>query len=185
MKKLLDNHSIIGVISGYKSTLKLQGTVNDLSIANINEKLMLVGLDESIKNKNITLLSISELWKVELLSKLDEDIIIIGNMYNSLIHKERENIKRLLINLSVENNKKIILIDNRIESFINLVEKIVVINNKNIVFETEDVFDNKLYEYASMPCIIDFIKYANRDEKRIVETTDIYELIKDIYRRCS
>jgi hypothetical protein len=36
-----------------------------------------------------------------------------------------------------------------------------------------------------MPKIIEFIKYVNKDKKVLNETTDIYELIKDIYRSVS
>ena len=36
-----------------------------------------------------------------------------------------------------------------------------------------------------MPKIIELIKYLNKEGRKIQETTDIYELIKDIYRSVS
>ena len=54
--------------------------------------------------------------------------------------------------------------------------------NKTIIYETEDFFDDNLYKYVKCPKIIEFIKYVNKDGKKLENNTDIYELIKDIYR---
>jgi len=58
-----------------------------------------------------------------------------------------------------------------------------VIYDKKIVYMTNDIFDDKLYNYVDMPNIVKFIKLANKKGALLKETTDINELIKDIYRR--
>ena len=185
IKDILKSHPIIGVINNYKSTIKINGKVKNLNIKNASKALKMVLLDDSILEKDIKELSISELWKIELAIKLEEKIIIIGNMYNSLIHKDREYMKKLFKKLCTEYNKKIIIIDNNINSFINVVEKVVVINKKDIVYITDNYFDKDLYKYIKIPKIVDFIKYVNKDGIKVNETTEIYELLKDIYRRVS
>lgn len=185
IKDIINKYKIIGVISNYQSNIKISGKVKELNIKNIDKAIKMVNLNEDIINKDIKDLSISELWKIELLTKINNEIIIIGNMSNSLIYKDMEFIKRLLIKISNDYNKKIIIIDNNIDSFINLVERIYVIDNKKIIYDTSDYFDNLLYKYINMPKIVEFIKYVNKNKIELNNTVDIYELIKDIYRRVS
>lgn len=185
IKKLLENYSIIGIVSNYKSLFALEGRVSDLKVKNISKALKIVGLNDDYLNKELKSLSISELWKIDLLTKLDKDIIIIGNLYNSLIYKDREYIKKLLNKLAYNYNKKIVIIDNNVNSFFEMVKKILVIRNKRIVFETCNVFDKELYKYVNMPKIIEFINYVESKGMKLDKNTDIYELIKDIYRRIS
>jgi len=106
-------------------------------------------------------------------------------MYDSLIYKDREYMKKLFIKLSNDYHKKIVIIDNNVNSFINVANKIVVIKDKDIIFETSDLFDEKLYEYVMMPKMVEFITYVNKDKIRVDKTLEIYELLKDIYRRVS
>lgn len=185
IKNILKDNSIVGIVSKYKSNVKFSGKVSDLDVKNISKALKIVGLDDTYLDSDINDLTISELWKVELLTKLDKEVIIIGNMYDSLIHKDREYMKKLFVKLSNNYNKKIVIIDNNINSFINLVKKIVIMKGKNIVYETKDFFDLKLYEYVKVPKIVEFITYVNKNDIRVDKTLEIYELIKDIYRRVS
>jgi len=185
IKDILNEFNIIGVVGNYQGSSKLKGKIKDLKIKNISSALKMVGLDDSCLEKNISDLSISEQWKLELASKLDENIIIIGNLYNSLIYKDREYMKKLFNKLCNQYSKKIVIIDNNVNSFIGIAKKILVMKNKKIIYETNDLFDQELYKYVKMPKIIDFIKYVNKDSIKVDKTTDIYELIKDIYRRVS
>ena len=185
IKEILNLKGILGIVSNYKSNLALSGLVCDLKIKNINKALKIVGLDDTFLQKNIDDLTDSELWKLELATKLEKDVIVVGNLYNTLIYKDREYMKKLFIKLNSTYNKKIVIIDNNVNSFINVVSKIIVVKKKKIIFETCDFFDEKLYEYVKMPKIVEFIKYVNKNNKRVDNTLDIYELIKDIYRRVS
>ena len=185
LKELVINKGIIGVIGTYKSTLQKEGLVKDLDIKNISQALKMVGLNETFISKNIEELSLNELWKIELASKLHKDIIIIGALSDVLNYKDIEYIKKLLIKLANDYNKKIIVIDNSLEVFFNLVKEIVVVKDHEVIYKTNDYFHKKLYEYVKIPKIVEFINYANKDKKRINKTIEIYELIKDIYRSVS
>jgi len=185
IKDVLKHTSIIGVAGNYQTNINLNVKVLDLNIDNVSNALKMVGLDDSYLSKVVKNLSESEQLKVELATKLASEIIIIGNLSNRLNHKDREYIKQLLVKLANNYNKKIVVIDNNITVFFNLVKKVYVLKNKEIIYEANDFFDDKLYEYVRMPKIIEFIKYVNKNEKRIDETIDIYELIKDIFRRVS
>lgn len=185
VKNLVNNYGIIGVISNYQSNLKMEGKVSNLNIKNLNKALKMVELDESVIDKNIDSLSLSDIFKLELATKLNNEIIIIGNLSNTLNYKDIEYIKKLLLKLNNDYQKKIVVIDNDIKMFFNLAKKIIVMQNKNILYETEDFYDDKLYEYVKMPKIIEFIKYVNKSEKKLNNNVDIYELIKDIYRSVS
>ncbi len=184
IKEMLKDNGIIGVISSYKSNLDLDKVVKDLNINNIDKALKMVGLDENYKDKKLSDLTLPDLWKVELATKLNNEIIIMGNLSQVLNYKELEYFKKLFVKLN-SYGKKIVVIDNNVKVFFNLVKKIIVLKDKDILYETDNFFDMNLYNYTKCPKIVDFIKYVNKDNKRINETTDIYELIKDIYRSVS
>ena len=181
---MINNKEIIGIVSNYKINLENK-LVSELDIKNVDKALIMVGLDNSILNKKTNELTLSEQFKIDLATKLDKDIIIIGNLRKNLIYRDIEYIKKLLIKLNNDFHKKIVVIDEDVTVFFNLVKYIYVMKNKEIVYETDDFFDNELYKYVKVPKIIEFINYVNSIEKRVDNTTEIYELIKDIYRRLS
>ena len=181
---MLNNKDIIGVVSNYQNSLE-NVLVKDLKVKNISKALIMVGLNDTYLNKKINDLTISEQFKIDLLTKLDKDIIIIGNLSKDLIYKDIEYIKKLLLKLSNNYHKKIVIIDEDISVFINLVKHIYVLRNREILYDTEDLYDDELYKYVRMPKIIEFIKYVNKDEIRIDSHLDVHELIKDIFRRVS
>ncbi len=185
IKDLVNNHGIIGVVSSYQHKLNLNDTVLELNINNLENNLKEVGLSNNIINTKLKDLSMNDLTKLDLASKLNKDIIIIGNLSNTLNSKELDTIKKLLIKLNKEDNKKIVVIDNNINTFFNLTKKIIVMQNKSILYETEDYYDDNLYKYVKCPKIIEFIKYVNKNGKKLENNIEIYELIKDIYRSVS
>lgn len=181
---MLKNNEIIGVVSNYQHTMD-DVLVKDLKVKNILKAIVMVNLDNKVLDKRVSELSLSELVKVDLITKLDRDIIVIGNLSKSLINKDIEYIKKLLLKLNKEYNKKIVIIDDDINVFMNIVKSIYVLKNKELIYSTDNFFDEELYNYVKMPKIVEFIKYVNKDNKRIDETLEIYELIKDIFRRLS
>ena len=181
---MLKNNEIIGVVSNYQHTMD-DVLVKDLKVKNILKAIVMVNLDNKVLDKRVSELSLSELVKVNLITKLDKDIIVIGNLSKSLINKDIEYIKKLLLKLNKEYNKKIVIIDDDINVFMNIVKCIYVLKNKELIYSTDNFFDEELYNYVKMPKIVEFIKYVNKDNKRIDETLEIYELIKDIFRRLS
>ena len=79
-------------------------------------------------------------------------------------------------------NKKVVLIDKNTEIFLNCVERIYVLEQDVLKYETVDIFDKILELYVDLPKIVDF---ANRCEKvgvRLDHYTELDELMKAIYR---
>lgn len=181
LKDILSTYGIIGVISSYEMK-EHNGKISELPIRMKEKAMKIVGLDDQILEKEYSDLSVSEKFKIDLATKLDNEIIVVGNLSKNLIGKDMNFIKKLLIKLNKNYNKKIVVIDNNINSFMNLAKHIVVIKDKKVIFESNNSFDKELYNYISKPPIVDFIEYVNKDKRVLNETTDIYELIKYIYR---
>ena len=125
------------------------------------------------------------MWKVDLASKLKNDIILVGNLSNSLINKDIEQFKLLLIKINRYFHKKIIVIDDNVELFYKFAKRILVLKGKKVIYNTSNIFDKKLYEYIDKPEILKFIDLVNVDKKILNNNIEIYELIKDIYRSVS
>ena len=111
IKEIIDKENLIGVVSNYQSNINMSGRVIDLNIRNIEKALVMVGLNESFIEKELNTLSLSELWKVELATKLDKEYIIVGNLSKNLIYKDIDYMKKLLIKLW----RKILSLLNQVE----------------------------------------------------------------------
>ena len=185
IKEYLNKYGLIGVISDYEISLDKNKLVKDLDIKNRDKAFKMVNLDNSILDKEIKERSLDNLLKIDLLTKIDKEIIIVGNLSKCLNKKDLEYLKKLFLKLVNNYHKKIVVIDNDVNAFFDLVKIVLVLKDKQIVYETNNFYDDKLYQYCKMPKIVEFIKYINRDNKRLEEVTDIYELIKDIYRSVS
>ena len=182
IKTYLNEYGIIGVVSNYKNSLQPFNTIQDLNIKNLESALKMVGLDNTIIAKKYSDITINELWKIDLATKLNNEIIIVGNLSTSLNNKDINYMKKLFRKLSQEYHKKIVIIDDDINIFFEIVKKILVVKNHKVIYETEDFFDKQLYRHCKMPKIVEFINYINRDKKILQNNVEIYELIKDIYR---
>ncbi len=179
----LDKYKIIVVIANYHYSINSNKLVKNIILSDKKEELLAkFNLSSELLNRRFSSLSISEKFKVDLLSKLNENIIVIGNISNSLIYRDRLIVIKLLDMLSKKFNKKIVIIDDNINYLINLCNYYIVIKEAKIIYKTNNIFDNKLYEYCDKPPIIDFIEKANKKGINLEKYTDIYELLKAIYR---
>ncbi len=185
ISKILNENELLGVISNYDTSFKIEGYVKDLNVKNILQALKMVLLDDTYLDKKIEDLTLNEQFKIDLMLKINKDIIIVGNLSKVLNYKDIEYFKKLFLKLNNDYHKKIVIIDRDVKVFFNLVKDMVVLKDKKIVYETKDFFDNELYQYTKIPPIIEFIKYLNSKNIKINKTVDIYELIKDIYRSVS
>ena len=150
------------------------------------QSLMMVGLDETFLDKNLWNLSSAESKKVLLALNLclNPKVLVIKDIDYGLVYKDRLNIKRLLIKLKSRYDKMLFILSSNCDFLIDLVDKVLVINNGEIILDgNKDVFyNNLLYKYIKKPKIIEFIKYANNKGHELLPYTDIKELIKAIYR---
>ncbi len=179
LSKLLGN--IIGIVSSDTLEIFDDCLVKDLLQNKCFDALKMVNLDSSYAEAKISSLSLKEKNIISLASQLNNNIIILKDFSNGLIDKDLKFYQKLLKKIS-SYNKKIILISKDINLFINLVDHIYVLDNDNIIYETTNIFDLKLYNYISKPKIIEFVQMAKDKGIKIDYTTDFNDLLKAIYR---
>ena len=173
---------IVGVISSdYRVDDFDDKTVKEIVIKKVNESLKMVKLDESILDKKFSDLSSRNKNKVILASKLHDKEIILVNFSKGLLKKDYGYFKTLFKKI-VTYNRKIILVESKMDLFINCVDRIYVINNKEIKYETLDVFDKILLLYADQPKIVEFCYKCEKMGIRLDHYTELDELLKAIYR---
>ena len=182
LKNILNKYKILGVLSNYESNISENKLVKTILKDNYDKKLKLVGLSDNILNKKYKSLTLSEKFKVDLLTKINNKIIIIGGLSTSLNYKDRIFIKKLLLKISNNYDKKIIIIDDQAKELMDICRYFIVIKNKKIVYKTNDIYDENLYKYVSIPPIIEFVKSIQNKGIKMDNYTDTYELLKAIYR---
>ena len=152
----------------------------------ISEALKIVGLDDNYIYRAVEELSYTERKRVNLAAMLvyNPKVLIFDNYELGFSDREKKNIKKLILNLKNKYKKDIIIISNDIEFGMNFVDKILVINKGEIVYQGDNssFYDDKLYEFVSIPKIVEFIKYVNSLGKYILTYYDNKELLKAIYR---
>lgn len=140
-------------------------------------------LDKSILNYKIK--DISKVsFKYVLLTYIlfnNIDIIIFDHIEVGMSYKEIRHIKQIIKELQ-KSNFKIIIVTKDITFMDDLVEELIVINNKKEVYrgDTKDVFNEPIS--IMEPNIVKFINMANRKGANLNMTLDNKELLKDIYR---
>lgn len=175
--------NIIGVITDDVMTDSFESSksVQDIITTKPEQALRMVRLDSSALKKEFGTLSTSEQAKVKIASRLQDDVIILENISCGLIKKDIDYFKALFKKI-IKYGKKIILIDKNSYLFLNCVDNIYVINKENIIMKTNDIYDDKLKEYISIPKIVDFVNKTSKLGVRINHYTELDELLKAIYR---
>ena len=152
----------------------------------IVDSLKIAGLSEDYLDRNPNELSMTEKKKFNLacLLSYNPEVIILEDFYKGLIYREREYYKKLFLKLKNNFKKTIIILGNDLTFMFNLVDNLYVINKGKVVIRGDkDVFyKDELYSYLEMPKIVEFTKYAQSKDHKILEYTDLKELIKELYR---
>ena len=120
--------------------------------------------------------------KLQLAKALNDKYICLYDFTKGLNNKELMYYSRLFRKITEKYGKKIMLFSKDINNLINMCDKIAIYDKK-IIYTTDNMFDDKLYNYIDMPNIVKFIKLANKKGAGLDFTKDLNELIKDIYRR--
>ncbi len=174
--------NIIGVITNSINEDDYNGKlVNEIVLQKASAALKLVGLSGDMLSRKYDSLSSREKSKVIIASKLHDKTIILSNITKGLVKKDIDELKRLFKKVE-QYNRKIILIDKNSYLFLNCVDKIYVMENKNIVLETEDIFDERLDQYMDLPKIVEFINICASKGIKIDHFIELDELLKAIYR---
>ena len=152
----------------------------------IVDSLKIAGLSEKYLDRNPNELSYTEKKKLNLscLLSYNPEVIILEEFYKGLIYREREYYKKLFLKLKNKFKKTIIILGNDLTFMFNLVDNLFVINKGELVVSGDKniFYDNELYKYLEMPKIVEFTKYAQNKGHKILEYTDLKELIKELYR---
>lgn len=165
-----------------------------LQIKNIEKKekdsLKIVGLDESLLDRNITTLSRSEKKKVELAIGLlsNPDIIILDDPFRFLDNKSRKRMIMVLRKLKEQFHKLIIIGTLDEDALYQYTDKMLFVKNKRIFLETATEEGYERVDYLKrngfqVPERVLFTYKAIKKKKVKIEYhKDIRDIIKDVYK---
>ena len=154
----------------------------------ISEALKLVGLNEEYLKRRIDSLNISEKKKVSLASILifNPSVIIIEEPSIFLNYRDDEKLIKLIKLLKDKYNKTIILISKDTNLSYKVSDEIILLNKGSIVYagnksilEDEKVLNNI---NVDVPEIVKFINISNKFDANLTYTSNILDLIKEVYR---
>jgi energy-coupling factor transporter ATP-binding protein EcfA2 len=154
----------------------------------ISEALKLVGLNEEYLKRRIDSLNISEKKKVSLASILifNPSVIIIEEPSIFLNYRDNEKLIKLIKLLKDKYNKTIILISKDTNLSYKVSDEIILLNKGSIVYagnksilEDEKVLNNI---NVDIPEIVKFINISNKFDAKLTYTSNILDLIKEVYR---
>lgn len=154
----------------------------------ISEALKLVGLNEEYLKRRIDSLNISEKKKVSLASILifNPSVIIIEEPSIFLNYRDNEKLIKLIKLLKDKYNKTIILISKDTNLSYKVSDEIILLNKGSIVYagnksilEDEKVLNNI---NVDVPEIVKFINISNKFDANLTYTSNILDLIKEVYR---
>ncbi len=169
---------IIGVYTYDINIPTFKGEIEDIIPFKANDALKLTMLKESdLKNMSTNTVS-----KLQLASQLNKDVIVLYDFSKGLNAKELRYFNLFFKKITKSYKKKIIIVSRDVNYLSSICDTIAVYK-KGVVVIADDWFDYRLYNYMDMPNIIKFIRLSNRHKAGLKNTTDLNELIKDIYRR--
>ena len=154
----------------------------------ISEALKLVGLNEEYLKRRIDSLNISEKKKVSLASILifKPGVIILEEPSIFLNYRDNEKLIKLIKLLKDKYNKTIILISKDTNLSYKVSDEIILLNKGSIVYagnksilEDEKVLNNI---NVDVPEIVKFINISNKFDANLTYTSNILDLIKEVYR---
>lgn len=161
----------------------------NMSIDKVNEVLKIIGLNEDILNKNPKKLSNGEKRMVAIASSIvyNPKVILLDEPTVGLDNNNRKKIINLIKLLRDKYNRMIIIVSHDIDLLYEVCDDFIVLSNGKIVLNDEK---NKIYEDMSIiekydvpiPNIIKFETKALSKNKRLLHSTCINDLIKEIYR---
>ena len=172
--------SIIGIVSNDYIEDELKGMVKDIVLKKSSDALKMVGLDDSYLDKDFMDLSDRDKNKIILASKLQNKEIKLINFSKGLTNKDIEFFIKLFKKI-VSYGRKIVLVDKNSNMFMNCVDNLYVIN-KEIILETDDLYNEELKKYIDVPSIVEFTHKSLENGIKLNHYNDLDDLLKAIYR---
>ena len=172
------NFNILGVVTPKIDIPKYTDSLERLINYRLQDTKKITLLDINTTDN----LSSKDISKLQLAIHINDQVIVLYDFSKGLNFKEIRYYKILFNKITKTYKRKIILVSKDINFLADMCDT-YAIYDKKIIYSTKDIFDNNLYNYIDMPHIVKFIKIANAKGANLNKTTDINELIKDIYRR--
>ena len=173
-------------LQGIKLKDYIKNKFSTISHEKIEEAYKICLLSDKDLDKPLNILSSNEIEKVELMIKLLEnrDVIILSDFEINFLNKELNYFKSLFKKMVTKYNKTIVLITNRLDNIMDLVDIILVVEDKKVILEisSKDIYFDKIYENIDTPDIIEFVKTVRKKQVKMDDYIDIKELIKAIFR---
>lgn len=154
----------------------------------INDALNLVGLDLEYLNRKIDSLTLKEKKKVTLASTLiyNPSIIIMEEPTEFLNNREIEKLTKLIKILKDKYNKTIIILTKDTNLPYRVTDRVVLLKDGKVIKEgKKDILtDEKLLNKLNLdvPEIVKFINVSNEMDANLTYTSNILDLIKEVYR---
>ena len=154
----------------------------------VNEAITLVGLNLDILDRHINELNLNELKKVMIASSLifNPSVIVIEEPTLYLTYKDKEKLVKLINLLKTKYNKTIILITKDTNISYEVSDEVILLKDGSIVKSgdksilSDEVLLNKVN--VSVPDIVKFINISNKMNANLSYTSNILDLIKEVYR---
>ena len=154
----------------------------------IKDSLRIVGLNQSYLDKNLNILSKSEMKLIQIAVALlsNPDIIILDDPFKFLDMKYSKKLYLLLLKLKEQYNKLIIIGSNNSNILYKYTTKMHFIKNGQIIIEgnTNQIYQDVAFLNKNGFEIPDIVKFTYKAKKKakIQYHKDIRDIIKDIYK---
>lgn len=150
------------------------------------DSLKLVHLEENILGKKMSVLSSSEKLKIELAILLIENVsCFLFPLFDCyFMDKELLFFKGLFRKLVREFNKTFVFLNSRQTFLYSFADRVVIMKSKKkmVVLDNPTFYEEELSMFLEEMPIVDFVKYTNSCGKKILEYTNLNELLKAIFR---
>lgn len=183
-----ENEHILSVEKTYES-INIKNYIfkeTDCSEKKMMDSLKLVHLNEDVLNKKMSVLSSTEVLKIELAILLIKNVnfIVLDSFDKYFMEKELFFFKKLFKKLVKNYNKTFVFLNGNLSFFFEFADRIVVRKSKKnfIVFNNPTFYEKELLNLVGTPKIIEFVNYLRENGKKIMFYTDLKELLKAIFR---
>lgn len=154
----------------------------------IQEALTLVGLTEDYLYKEVNSLSLNEKKRLSIASSLifNPSIIVLEEPIMFLTYKDKEKLIKLIHTLKTKYKKTIIIITKDTNLPYEVSDEVLLFNDGELVESggkellTQDKLINKIK--CDIPEIVKFINVSNKMNANLTYTSNILDLIKEVYR---
>lgn len=154
----------------------------------IQEALTLVGLTEDYLYKEVNSLSLNEKKRLSIASSLifNPSIIVLEEPIMFLTYKDKEKLIKLIHTLKTKYKKTIIIITKDTNLPYEVSDEVLLFGDGELVESggkellTQDKLINKIK--CDIPEIVKFINVSNKMNANLTYTSNILDLIKEVYR---